>query len=194
MGFEENMVFVPADFSAIKDKNFKMPLMLYLADKSIYMEDEGVRIYPDKVNCSEIARETTLKDRRTVKKALDYMLETDKVIARSHEVIYFDNNNQDFIVGLPHKTLRKMYADFSDYTCKIFLYLYRQYRYWTIVRHSDFDFTLSQLCESIGLSPQTKNREMAKYSLEQLVAERMLEYDAVKKGNVCYRRVIDMTV
>lgn len=196
MSFEDKTVFIPIDFSKICDKKYKVPLMLYFADNSVYIEDEDVRVYPEKVNYSEVARQTTLKDRKAVKRALDYLMEIDNSVVycdESKDKICF-NNNQDFVISLSHKTLRRMYTNFSDYTCKIFLYLYRQHCYWTTVRNSSgFNFTLSQLCESIGLSPQSKNREVVKESLNQLVINGMIGYDIIKKGNTYYRKLTNIT-
>lgn len=196
MSFEDKEVFIPIDFSLLENKNFKMPIMLYIADNSVYTKDE-IRVYSEKINYSEIAKKTTLKDRRMVKKALDYLKAIDNKIVcydETKDKIYFNNENQDFIVSLSHKTLKRMYTNFSDYTCKIFFYLFRQYCYWTKVRGDiGFNFTLSQLCEAIGLSPQTKNREVVKEALNQLVINGMIGYDIIKKGQTYYRRLTTIT-
>lgn len=199
----DKKIFVPVDYDFLANKKVKVRCFLNMMDNSVYYPEEDKRIFTkSQVNYTKIGKILKM-DRRTVKSSIDEMIKKFPQIIEQQEngdiVIY--NNRQDgqyVISTLSHRMVKDLYTCFNDNVIKLYFYLYRQYTYWTQVRKAEgFDFTISQLCEAVGLNPTNgDNRANIRKCLGQLVLNRMICYAAIEKqtvhGNVLYYRLLNI--
>lgn len=199
----DKKIFVPVDYDFLANKKVKVRCFLNMMDNSVYYPEEDKRVFTkSQVNYTKIGKILKM-DRRTVKSSIDEMIKKFPQIVEQQEngdiVIY--NNRQDgqyVISTLSHRMVKDLYTCFNDNVIKLYFYLYRQYTYWTQVRKTEgFDFTISQLCEAVGLNPTNgDNRANIRQCLGQLVLNRMICYAAIEKqtvhGNVLYYRLLNI--
>ena len=199
----DKKIFVPVDYDFLANKKVKVRCFLNMMDNSVYYPEEDKRVFTkSQVNYTKIGKILKM-DRRTVKSSIDEMIKKFPQIIEQQEngdiIIY--NNRQDgqyVISTLSHRMVKDLYTCFNDNVIKLYFYLYRQYTYWTQVRKTEgFDFTISQLCEAIGLnSTNGDNRANIRKCLGQLVLNRMICYAAIEKqtvhGNVLYYRLLNI--
>lgn len=199
----DKKIFVPVDYDFLANKKVKVRCFLNMVDNSVYYPEEDKRVFTkSQVNYTKIGKILKM-DRRTVKSSIDEMIKEFPQIVEQREngdiVIY--NNRQDgqyVISTLSHRMVKDLYTCFNDNVIKLYFYLYRQYTYWTQVRKTEgFDFTISQLCEAVGLNPTNgDNRASIRKCLGQLVLNRMICYAAIEKqtvhGNVLYYRLLNI--
>lgn len=199
----DKKIFVPVDYDFLANKKVKVRCFLNMMDNSVYYPEEDKRVFTkSQVNYTKIGKILKM-DRRTVKSSIDEMIKKFPQIIEQQEngdiVIY--NNRQDgqyVISTLSHRMVKDLYTCFNDNVIKLYFYLYRQYTYWTQVRKTEgFDFTISQLCEAVGLNPTNgDNRANIRKCLGQLVLNRMICYAAIEKqtvhGNVLYYRLLNI--
>ena len=199
----DKKIFVPVDYDFLANKKVKVRCFLNMMDNSVYYPEEDKRVFTkSQVNYTKIGKILKM-DRRTVKSSIDEMIKKFPQIIEQQEngdiIIY--NNRQDgqyVISTLSHRMVKDLYTCFNDNVIKLYFYLYRQYTYWTQVRKTEgFDFTISQLCEAVGLNPTNgDNRANIRKCLGQLVLNRMICYAAIEKqtvhGNVLYYRLLNI--
>lgn len=94
-------------------------------------------------------------------------------------------NKKAFTISLSHQTLETMYTRCNDLTIKLYLYLYRQHNYWTTIRkRKSFGFTLTYLCEELGLSTTNViSRRKMYYALETLQTMGFILYGTKEKDS-----------
>lgn len=197
-------VFVPIVLDMLQDKQAKVNILNYLYSNSIYKVSECVRAIPkDEVVIRDMSQIIKINNsgkpttRQTFSKYFNYLLDGyDNIIKfdkdKNEYVLLSDMKSKIFTVGLPHKTLKTLYSNFSDLFVKMYFYLLRQDIYWRTYRGtSGFNFTITQLCEALGYSSTNKvNRDTIKDTLRLLAANQLIEYLIVAKGAVYYRRLL----
>lgn len=199
----DKKIFVPVDYDFLANKKVKVRCFLNMMDNSVYYPEEDKRVFTkSQVNYTKIGKILKM-DRRTVKSSIDEMIKKFPQIIEQQEngdiVIYNNRQNGQYVIStLSHRMVKDLYTCFNDNVIKLYFYLYRQYTYWTQVRKTEgFDFTISQLCEAVGLNPTNgDNRANIRKCLGQLVLNRMICYAAIEKqtvhGNVLYYRLLNI--
>ena len=199
----DKKIFVPVDYDFLANKKVKVRCFLNMMDNSVYYPEEDKRVFTkSQVNYTKIGKILKM-DRRTVKTSIDEMIKKFPQIIEQQEngdiVIYNNRQNGQYVIStLSHRMVKDLYTCFNDNVIKLYFYLYRQYTYWTQVRKTEgFDFTISQLCEAVGLNPTNgDNRANIRKCLGQLVLNRMICYAAIEKqtvhGNVLYYRLLNI--
>lgn len=100
-----------------------------------------------------------------------------------------DNNGQEldrkaFTIPLPHSTLSMMYHNCNNITIKLYLYLYRQHDFWKRKGKEGFGFTVSYLCEELGIAKNNKSsREKIIYAISILETLGFLVLGTKEKEN-----------
>lgn len=100
-----------------------------------------------------------------------------------------DDNGQEldrkaFTIPLPHSTLSMMYHNCNNITIKLFLYLYRQHDFWKRKGKEGFGFTISYLCEELGIAKNNKSsRQKIIYAISVLETLGFLVLGTKEKEN-----------
>lgn len=202
-------VFIPVDFDFLKDKKSKMNILFFGLDNSVWDKTSKKRVLSkDKINYAQLAREVRIvekskennkpQDPRTVKQAIQNMIKDyPNIVKEDNGDLLFNTemNGQNYTIALSHETIRRFYTSFNDNVTKLYIYLFRQYQYWTNVKKAPgFDFTITQLCEELGYtSNNKKNRIIIRDSLHLLVINGLITYKIVRKGKGYYRRLIGIS-
>lgn len=188
---DDQTVFVSAEYDMLKDKKFKINLFTAMINRSTYRQDEERRVLRKKdLNFSELSKQTLLGTRQLISRSYDYMKENypELIVEEGKEIIVY--NDYGFTLSIPKKTLSNLTNNFSDNAVKIYLYLFRQHKYWTQIKHAyAYDFTLTNLCEALGYrGDQYSTRQKIKEAMYTLVANGLLTITLVRKGRGVYFR------
>lgn len=188
---KDQTIFVSAEYDILKDKKFKISLFTAMIDRSTYSQEATKRVLQKKdLNFSELSAHTLLGTRQAVSKSYNYMKEhyPQFITENGKEIIICNDNG--FTLSIPKKTLQNLTYNFSDMAIKIYLFLFRQHKFWTEVKHDyGYDFTLGELCEGLGYrGDQHVNRQKIKMAMYTLVANGLLTITIVRKGRGVYFR------
>ena len=179
-----------------------------------YDDITNYRILPkENINYSRLATDAYYsfpRDRRTVKSSFEKLAKSKqcKYIRETSKSYHFDNkwkevdkrekNDKIFTVGISTKVLNIMIENMSENALRVFFYLYREWNYWVKYRgHFGFDFSITQICTSIGYCSTTKeNRDMVKNSLTYLKGCGIIEIEEspVRKGRGEYIRLTHVSL
>lgn len=210
----DSKVLIPIDYEMLKCKNLKMGGFLYIAANSYYDDITNYRILPkENINYSKLATDVYYsfpKDRRTVKSSFEKLAKSKKCkyITETNKSYHFDNkwkqvdkrekNDKIFTVGISTKVLNIMIENMSENALRVFFYLYREWNYWVKYRgHFGFDFSITQICNSIGYCSTTKeNRDVVKNSLTYLKGCGIIDIEdsPVRKGRGEYIRLTHVSL
>lgn len=183
-------VNVPINFEAISDKNFKYNFFLVMIDYSIYDEEDKCR-YLERNSFSYAglsASKIKVSDNpRTLAKYAKHMFANhSKLIGLDEEnSVVVIHNDDRYNIALPHKDIKYLYYNFEDDVVKLYLFLCRQYSYWTQIRHIGYyDSTLGDLAAALGYNPRSNGvNDKIKNYLDELDKNGLISYNVVKKFN-----------
>lgn len=106
---------------------------------------------------TEMCKRLGIKSPKTLRKQLEYMKEQSYIIPGEEDIVYYLPEMEDIYSLLPTETINYLVDSCKPHVIKLYIYLGQRYMLG-LKLNKNYEFTLQQLADHLGLSIQNHSR------------------------------------
>ena len=176
----------------LNDKKVDGELYAYFQSLSKYEDEKTYVLKKDLPKQTDICEILGIKSPKTYRTHLLYLIEQGYIIEEEDK--YILPRVEDIYFLIPLKTLQYLNDNCREHIIKIYIYLGQKYKFG-LVKGSQYEFTLEEIGEHIGLKIKNNSRaySVINNALDLLVNSRLIDYISFFDGQVQKKRLTEFS-
>lgn len=176
----------------LNDKKVDGELYAYFQSLSKYEDEKTYVLKKDLPKQIDICEVLGIKSPKTYRTHLLYLIEQGYIIEEEDK--YILPRVEDIYFLIPLKTLQYLNDNCREHIIKIYIYLGQKYKF-SLVKGSQYEFTLEEIGEHIGLKIKNNSRaySVINNALDLLVNSGLIDYISFFDGQVQKKRLTEFS-
>lgn len=176
----------------LNDKKVDGELYAYFQSLSKYEDEKTYVLKKDLPKQIDICEVLGIKSPKTYRTHLLYLIEQGYIIEEEDK--YILPRVEDIYFLIPLKTLQYLNDNCREHIIKIYIYLGQKYKFG-LVKGSQYEFTLEEIGEHIGLKIKNNSRaySVINNALDLLVNSGLIDYISFFDGQVQKKRLTEFS-
>lgn len=176
----------------LNDKKVDGELYAYFQSLSKYEDEKTYVLKKDLPKQIDICEVLGIKSPKTYRMHLLYLIEQGYIIEEEDK--YILPRVEDIYFLIPLKTLQYLNDNCREHIIKIYIYLGQKYKF-SLVKGSQYEFTLEEIGEHIGLKIKNNSRaySVINNALDLLVNSGLIDYISFFDGQVQKKRLTEFS-